>query len=106
MENPGGVKEGVPVNRSVPEELRAGKSRDQGKDPLLLRVGEFRLESDEVVHRPGFVLLAQLDDGMRNLARAGVPQSDGPQGTEGKRLRTPAGEDLGGPARFQAPLLP
>ncbi len=86
-------------------ELCAAKPRNQGKDPLLLRIREFRLEPDEAVHRPRLVFLAKLDHGKGDVPRSGIPQADRPHGTEEKRLRTPAGENLDGQARFEIAFL-
>src|SRR5699024_12323559 len=56
--------------------LRMLQGGNHRKHPLLLRKTQMRLEADQIVHRPGGVIPAQLHHGIRLLAGLGIFQTD------------------------------
>ena len=78
----------------VADELRVCQGRDHGKDPFLLREPEMGLEPHQVIHRPGSVVLSQLDHRVGISAGLGIGQAHGLQGPVAEGVLAPAGHDL------------
>ena len=53
------------MNRSVPQKIRVLQPWDHSKDALLLRVGQTRLKTNQVVSRAVYVFSAQLHHSVR-----------------------------------------
>ena len=70
----------------VTHELRLLQPWDETEYPLLLAVAQIGLEADQVIERPGQVVLPQLHHRVGPLPRARVGQADGAERPEGQRL--------------------
>ncbi len=82
------------MHLAVSEELHVLQPGDQAKDALLLRVLQIGLKADEIVQIAGEVVLPELDYRVGPPAGAGIPQADGPHGTECERVLAPFCDDL------------
>ena len=97
-----GVEEGVPVDAPVPGEFRVFQAGDHPEDAPLLRPGQLRLKSDDVVEDALPVLPAELDDGVGLAARPRIDQADRLHRPVGEGLDPPPGDHLDREAPFEA----
>src|SRR5215510_9957586 len=70
-----GIDESVAVQATEPNKLSRFKSWNHGENSLLLLIGHLCLETDQIIQALFPILLPQLNDGIRTLASAWVPQS-------------------------------
>ena len=64
------------MHDAVADEFGVFQAGDHGKDPFLFGELEVRLEADDIVQRSTAVILAQLDDSIRQFTRTGQFQAD------------------------------
>jgi len=76
MQQLGSIDECVSVHLAEAYEMRGLQTGNHPEYALLLRVAQIGLESDQVVELARQVVLAQLDDRVRPLARTRIAQPD------------------------------
>ena len=82
------------MHNAVADELRLPQRGNHGKDPLLLRKFQVRLEAHDVIDIARRIVLPKLDDGIRLLSRARVGQTDGLERTVAERIDPAPRHDL------------
>ncbi len=90
------------MDAPVAGELGVFQTGDHPEDTPLLRPGQLRLKSHDIVEDAILVLAPELDDGMGLAARPRIDQADRLHRPVGEGLDSPPGDHLDGKAPFEA----
>ena len=97
----GRIDKGVAMQAAVAQKLRLLKTGNHAKHPLLLPVGQFSLESHEVVTGAMGVFRPELYHSIGSLTRLGILKAHRLQRTELHSLAAPFGHHLDGDTTFE-----
>src|SRR5581483_10069362 len=86
----------VAMHLPITHELRFFKSGDESKDALLLGIFQVGLKANKVEQIARKIILSQLNDCVRPLARARVFEAGWPHRTEHQRIFAALGDDFHG----------
>ncbi len=86
-------------------ELGVFQTGDQAQDCFLLAPADVGLEADQIIERPGEVILPKLDDGVGTLAGARIGQPDRAHRSKGERVVPARGDLLDGQAALEEMLV-
>ena len=93
------------MHDTVAHELRVRECGDHGKDALLLRKTQMRLEADEVVDAALGIVAPELHDGIRLVPGLGVLESAGLEGSKAERIVSAPRHDLNGHTALKNVLI-
>ena len=91
----------IAVHHAISNKFGIFQCRDHGEDPFLLRPGQMRLKTNQIIHRSRKVILSELNDGVGFLARMRIRKTNRLHRAESKSVFSSSRHHFHGHTSFE-----